>query len=113
METSKKLESIKEILDDMKAEQIEVLDVHAKTSIADYFIICSATSNIHMRSIIDKVEDKLKEQKIRPLRLDVTGNEWGLLDYGDILLHVMKEEARQFYDLEGLWNSLQSRQDLL
>lgn len=113
METSEKLEFIKEILDDMKAEGIEVVDVHAKTSIADYFVVCSATSNIHMRAIIDKVENRLKEEKVRPLRSDTVGNEWGLLDYGDILLHVMKEEARQFYDLEGLWNSVQARQDLL
>ena len=97
----------------MKAERIEVLDVRAKTSIADYFIVCSGTSDRHVDAIADRVSEKLVEQKLKPLRTEGERSGWILQDYGDVILHVMKEEQRQFYDLESLWQSAQVNTDLV
>ena len=107
------LELIRNAADDMKAERIEVLDVRAKTSIADYFIVCSGTSDRHVDAIADRVSEKLVEQKLKPLRSEGERSGWILQDYGDVILHVMKEEQRQFYDLESLWQSAQVNTDLV
>ena len=107
------LELIRNAADDMKAERIEVLDVRAKTSIADYFIVCSGTSDRHVDAIADRVSEKLVEQKLKPLRTEGERSGWILQDYGDVILHVMKEEQRQFYDLESLWQSAQVNTDLV
>lgn len=90
-------------MDDMKAEQIELLDLKEKTSMTDYFVICSGTSDRHVDSIADKIVDHLRDLKSRPLRREGDRSGWILLDYGDVIAHVMKEEQRQFYDLETLW----------
>jgi ribosome-associated protein len=113
MTSQETLELIRNAADDMKAERIEVLDVRAKTSIADYFIVCSGTSDRHVDAIADRVSEKLVEQKLKPLRTEGERSGWILQDYGDVILHVMKEEQRQFYDLESLWQSAQVNTDLV
>ncbi len=112
MTSAEKVELIKDAADDMKAERIEVLDVRKKTSIADYFIVCSGTSDRHVDSIADRVAEKLLPSKIKPFRTEGEKSGWILQDYGDIIFHVMKEEQRQFYDLEALWESIQPNPDL-
>lgn len=107
MTSADKLEHIKTAVDEMKAEQIEVLDVRQKTSVADYFIVCGGTSDRHVASIADKATEKLKLIGERPLRTEGEGSGWVLLDFGDVILHVMREEQRQFYDLETLWKTMQ------
>lgn len=113
MTSQETLELIRNAADDMKAERIEVLDVRAKTSIADYFLVCSGTSDRHVDAIADRVAEKLVEQKIKPLRTEGERSGWILQDYGDVVFHVMKEEQRQFYDLESLWQSAQVNTDLV
>ncbi|MDH4387897.1 MAG: ribosome silencing factor [Fimbriimonas sp.] len=113
MTSQETLELIRNAADDMKAERIEVLDVRAKTSIADYFIVCSGTSDRHVDAIADRVSEKLVEHKLKPLRSEGERSGWILQDYGDVVLHVMKEEQRQFYDLESLWQSAQVNTDLV
>jgi ribosome-associated protein len=113
MTSQETLELIRNAADDMKAERIEVLDVRAKTSIADYFLVCSGTSDRHVDAIADRVAEKLVEHKIKPLRSEGERSGWILQDYGDVVLHVMKEEQRQFYDLESLWQSAQVNTDLV
>lgn len=113
MTSQETLELIRNAADDMKAERIEVLDVRAKTSIADYFLVCSGTSDRHVDAIADRVAEKLVEHKIKPLRSEGERSGWILQDYGDVVLHVMKEEQRQFYDLESLWQSAQINTDLV
>lgn len=66
---------------------------------------------MHVRSIADKIIEKMKEEKIRVLRTEGEGSGWVLLDYGDIVCHVMREEQRQFYDIESLWKSLPKKED--
>lgn len=108
-----KAQKIMKVADDMKAIDISLLDIHQKTSVADYFIVCTGTSDIHTRSIADKVAEKLREEKIKSVRSETKSPSWILLDFGDVILHVMKEETRQFYDLETLWNAVETNPDLL
>lgn len=112
MTSTEKAEMIREAADDMKAERIETLDVRVKTSVADYFIVCSGTSDRHVQSIADKVAEQMAVAKAKPLRVEGDRSGWVLQDYGDVVLHVMREEQRQFYDLEQLWTSLQPNPDL-
>jgi ribosome-associated protein len=112
MTSAEKVELIRDAADDMKAERIEVLDVRKKTSVADYFLVCSGTSDRHVDSIADRVGEKLSAQKVKPLRTEGERSGWILQDYGDVIFHVMKEEQRQFYDLEALWESMQVSADL-
>lgn len=112
MTSLEKAERIASAADELKAENIETLDVAAKTSVADYFIVCSGTSDRHVSSIADKVLERMAEVKIKPLRVEGDRSGWVLHDYGDVVLHVMREEQRQFYDLEALWKSFQADPNL-
>ncbi len=91
--------------DNKKAEHIVVLDVRDLSSVADYFVICSGTSEPHLRAISDEIINKLRdEQKLRPRAIDGTlQTAWIVLDYFDVIVHVMKSDAREKYDLEALW----------
>lgn len=114
MNSNEKAQLIAQFADDMKAERIETLDVHDKTSVTDYFVVCTGTSDVHVNSIAEKVAEKLREHKIRPIRVsagDASG--WVLQDYGDVVFNVMREEKRQFYDLETLWKTMQPNPDLV
>lgn len=106
MTSKEKTELIVQFADDMKAEHIETLDVHQKTSVADYFVVCTGTSDRHVASIAEKVAENLRARRIRPLRTEGDRSGWVLMDFGDVVLHVMREEQRQFYDLESLWNTM-------
>ncbi len=111
MTSTEKLEQIIAAADELKAERIETLDVRGKTSIADYFVVCSGTSDRHISSIADKVREELTKAKEKPVRVEGDNSGWVLQDYGDVILNVMREETRQFYDLEALWKSYQKSPD--
>ncbi len=92
------------ILDDGKGKDILQLDVREKTSMTDYMIIASGTSGRHVKALARAVIETAKEQGIQPLGsegLDV--GEWALIDLDEVIVHVMQEETRSFYDLERLW----------
>ncbi len=104
---SKKLALLcRELADNRKAENIVVLDVRKISSVTDYFVIASGTSEPHLRAIMDEISDTLHEEHdITPTGKDGTINTaWVVLDYFDVMVHVMRAEARERYDLEGLWN---------
>lgn len=87
-----------------KAIDVVVLDVRELTSIADFFIICSGRSNRQVSAIAEHIERELKKHKLRPLSVEGTHEgQWVLMDYGNVIIHVFYQSARQFYDLEGLW----------
>lgn len=111
--SSEKARLVVEFADDIKAERIETLDVRAKTSVTDFFVICTGNSDIHVRSIAERVREKMRERGIRPVRTDGSSTGWVLQDYGDVVFHVMLEEKRQFYDLESLWEGLRPNPDLV
>src|SRR5947207_11626682 len=103
---SKKLAMLcRELADSKKAENIMVLDVREISSITDYFVIASGTSEPHLRAISDEINEKLREDhEIRPRAVDgalQTG--WLVLDFFDVIVHLMKTDVREHYDLEGLW----------
>ena len=90
--------------DSIRAEDIVVLDLRELTTITDYFIVCTGKSSIQIRSISDKIEDKLRELGVRKLHSEgFQEASWILLDYSDVIVHVMSAEKREFYQLEARW----------
>ena len=90
---------------DKKAADLDVLAVSELTSIADYFVICSAGNERQAQAIADSVQEKLRaEDSVKPLLVEgTTPGRWILLDYGDFIFHVFTEDCRRFYGLERLW----------
>ena len=104
MTTEQKRQLILDAAEDAKAERICALDLRGKTLIADYFVVCSGTSDVHIRSVADKIQDALRAVGERALRVEgYREATWVLLDYGDIVVHIMREETRQHYGLEAFW----------
>ena len=91
-------------LDEKKGIDIKLLKIDRVSSLADYFLICTGTSNTHVKTLCDYAEFTL-ENLGEPLlgREGHRGNSWELLDYGSVVIHVFTDEARKFYDLERLW----------
>ena len=103
---SKKLALLcRELADVRKAVNIVVLNVSAVSSVTDYFVIASGTSEPHLRAITDEITDKLRdEHDLRPRAIDGTlHTAWIVLDYFDVIVHVMRADIRERYNLEGLW----------
>lgn len=92
-------------LEDMKGQDLRVLDVRGITSIADYMIVVSGTSDRHVRSLADRLVSDLKELGERPAGVEgQSGGEWILVDLGDVIVHVMQRRVRDFFNLEKLWD---------
>ena len=91
-------------LDEKKGQNIKLLRIDEVSSLADYFLICTGTSNTHVKTLCDYAEFAM-EQLGEPMlgREGHRGNSWELLDYGSVVVHVFTEEARAFYNLERLW----------
>jgi ribosome-associated protein len=93
-------------LDDGKGNDIKVIDVREKTNITDYMVIASGTSDRHVASLADRVVERAKENHLMPLGVEGQNTgEWVLVDLGDAVIHVMKPQTREFYQLEKLWQS--------
>ena len=87
-----------------KGMNIKLLKIDQVSSLADYFLICTGTSNTHVKTLCDHAEYTLEQMGESLLgREGHRGNSWELLDYGSIVVHVFTEEAREFYSLERLW----------
>ena len=98
-------ELVTEALEDLKGQDIVRLDVSAMTTVTDYMVVASGTSNRHVKALADAVAEKAKAAGHRPSGVEgEDGGEWILLDLGDTLVHVMLPRVREFYNLEKLWS---------
>lgn len=89
---------------DENAQRLTILEVGDLTVLADYFVLASGRSTVHVKSIIEHVEEKLGEKGINPRHRDGTGQgTWCVLDYSSVILHVFRQEEREYYNLEDLW----------
>jgi ribosome-associated protein len=95
----------RKLADNKKAEDIVVLDVRKLSSVTDYFVIASGTSEPHLRAITDEITEKLRlDCGLKPRAVDGTVRAaWLVLDFLDVIVHVMRTDMRGRYDLEGLW----------
>ncbi len=93
-----------QVAEDKKAYDITMLDISKISIIADYFIICSGRSSIHVQSIADGIMETLEEDfGLSPRKEGMKEGRWVLLDYGDVVVHVFQDDERHFYNLERLW----------
>ncbi|MDX1609640.1 MAG: ribosome silencing factor [Halofilum sp. (in: g-proteobacteria)] len=91
-------------LDDLKGVDITTIDVREKTTVTDTLVIASGTSERHVRSLADRVLDNVRAAGMKPLGVEgEQGGDWLLIDLGDVVVHVMLPEKRDFYNLEKLW----------
>ena len=99
-----RVQKIAQALYDKKAKDIVALDISQVTSIGNYFIICSCSSAAQLRACTDEVEEKMEEIGINQSHKEgYNGGTWILMDYSDIIVHIMHDETREFYTLEHLW----------
>ncbi len=105
MESYDLLERVVDILEDGKSRDVKIIDVIGKTSVTDYLIIASGTSERHVKSLASQLVESLKQTGIIPLGVEgeLVGD-WVLVDLGDVIVHVMMPQTREFYQLEKLWD---------
>ena len=105
-EENKILQIVTNTLADMKAEDVLVIDLEGKTSIASYMVVASGNSNRHVASIAQKVEENLKAAGFRSAIEGEQKADWVLIDAFDVIVHIFRPEVREFYNLEKMWNSV-------
>jgi ribosome-associated protein len=106
MDADKLAELAVAALDDLKAVNTVTVDVRELTDVMDYLVITSGTSSRHVKSLADNVSVEAKKADLRPLGVEgEDAGEWVLVDFGDVVVHVMLPATRDFYDLERLWTS--------
>ncbi|ANB02406.1 ribosome silencing factor [Ectothiorhodospira sp. BSL-9] len=104
MQTETLTQIVTDALEDMKAQDLKVIDVRGKTSITDIMVIATGTSNRHVKSLAENVLLKTKEAGVMPLGSEGEQDaEWVLVDLNDVVVHVMLPQVRDFYNLEKLW----------
>lgn len=103
--TSKEIANIAvKALDDKLGENICLLEIEKVTVVADYFIIVNGNSNTHVKALADEVEYALSQKGEEPIHVEGRATGWILIDYGCVIVHIFTPEAREYYNLEKLWN---------
>lgn len=103
MRSSTLAKKIAELALTRKANDVVTMDLRGLTSMADYFVVCSADSDIQVKAIAEAVEEGLELQGTSPWHRESTSSNWFLLDYVDVVLHIFHKNTRPFYNLEKLW----------
>ncbi len=105
MKTPPLTQIVRAAIEDIKGLDLKFIDVRELTTITDYMVMCTGTSNRHAKSIADNIIAKAKEAGYRPLGVEgMDAGEWVLVDLGDVVAHVMQVQTRAFYQLEKLWD---------
>jgi ribosome-associated protein len=100
------LNHVLRLLDDIQAIDITTIDVSQQTTVTDFMVICSARSSRHVKAIAEQVMEQMKAANEPALNSSGLENgDWALIDFGDVVVHVMQPESRAFYHLEGLWQN--------
>jgi len=103
------LDIIVKTLDDGKAEDVVVIDLEGKTSIANQMVVASGTSQRHVASLADKIQENLKAAGYKTTVEGEEKADWVLIDAFDVIVHIFKPEVREFYSLEKMWNAVKPR----
>ncbi|MBO4468258.1 MAG: ribosome silencing factor [Clostridia bacterium] len=104
MDTIKIIDIVANALNDKKAIDINVIGVEDLTVLTEYFVIATATSSTHVRSLADEVEDKLSENGVTPDHIEGRSTGWLVLDYGSVIVHIFTKDQREFYNLDKIWS---------
>lgn len=100
-------EQIEYILGEKLAENIKIIKVDNITTITDFFVLATAKSSTHLKILAEDVEEVLsKKQKIEPFGKELTSDDWRVLDYNSVIVHIFIDEVREFYNLERLWQNI-------
>jgi ribosome-associated protein len=100
------LRFVRDVLEDAKGQNLQVIDVRKLTDITDYMLLVTGTSTRHVLSMMDKVVQSVRQRGERPLGVEgEDAGEWVLIDLGDVVVHIMRAQARSFYNLEKLWGA--------
>ena len=108
-EVDKILELVKVSLDDGKAEDITVIDLEGKSSIASYMVVASGNSNRHVAALAENLQMKLKENGCPSIAEGFEKADWVLIDAYDVVVHIFRPEVREFYSLEKMWSAVRTR----
>ncbi len=109
MENQQLAQRIAELCFNKKGYDVKIIDLRTVALFADFFVLCSADSDVQVKAIADEIDEKLKEQGIRCWHKEgYKALQWVLLDYVDIVVHIFKKEAREYYNLERLWSDAPS-----
>lgn len=99
---------ITDLIFNKKGYDVKILDLRNLTSIADYFVICSADSDVQVKAIADEIDKELRDEGIKYWHIEgYRALHWVLVDYVDVVVHIFKKDAREFYKLERLWGDAQ------
>lgn len=91
-------------LNSKKARELNAVKVADLTVLAEYFLMCTATSSTHVRALADEVEEKLSEAGVQPHHIEGKTTGWIVLDYGSVIIHVFSRDQREFYALDKMWS---------
>ena len=110
-DVEKNVEHITNLIMEKKGEDIVILDLRKITSVADFFIIATGNSNVHVRAIAEEIREKMKkENKTIPWHVEgLKAQRWILIDYVDIVVHIFDYDSRLYYSIEKLWEDAKSR----
>lgn len=97
------VKKIVKALDDKKGNDIKVIKIDELTIVADYFVLVTGNSNTHIRALADEVEFQLEEAGMKPDHIEGRATGWVILEYAGVVAHIFTEEARNYYNLERLW----------
>lgn len=112
LSTEAKLKLAVTAVEDKKAIDVVVVDLQGRTLIADYFVICSGQSRIHLRAITDGLLEKMREAEVKGARVEgYEQGTWILVDFGDVVVHILSQEERDRYSLEDLWSRVERAEE--